>query len=237
MQLKIEDITPALMIINEEYWIHYVLRDLLKMFNRVVVLDTGSKDFTKEVIAATVKQVGGNLALMSVDYKGDASRIGNGRNIMRQSVDTHWMLLVDGDEIWQEPQLRRMLEFEVPNDTEVVMVGAKQVEDVDGRLMLRTKDLANRDGLFAPGVVWAKTGYPFEGHDLHGKLAAGTVKYLPAPEVFEYHVRHTIRSPLDARTLARNGKKGYFPYKGPFEPMPKDWPGERFQGCTNPYLK
>jgi hypothetical protein len=240
MKLTRENITPALMIANEEYWIHYVLRDLLKMFGKAVVLDTGSIDSTKSIVTNTVRAVGGTVTLLAANYGTNPVLIGEGRNVLRRAVGTHWMLLVDGDEIWRTEQLQRMLEFEVPDDTKVVMFGGKQVQEVDGQLLLRTNDVASVDRLFAPGVQWTKKDYPFEGYGLHDKmLPGGVVKYLPANEVFEYHMRHTKRSSVDSMTYFRDRKRGYFQYGDKegetFEPLPKGWLGELCVNCPDPY--
>jgi glycosyltransferase involved in cell wall biosynthesis len=237
MRLTADIITPTILVCNEEYSIFYCLRDLMKVFPQIIVFDTGSEDDTVSIIKETAKDCPQcKMLLIEERYSGDAKRIGQARNIMRDLCRTHFAFTVDSDEIWRIPQLQRMLEYEVPDDTEVVMIGARQVQDVNGKLMLRSNDLANRDGLVSPAVRWGKIEYPFEGHDLTARLARGVVFYISALEVYEYHMRHTVRSSKDAETYARMGKLGYFPYDGPFEEMPEGWLGEIDTRFPNPYI-
>ena len=122
MRLSVYNVTPALMVKNEDYWIHYVLRDLFKVFPQVMLLDTGSTDRTKEIALATVNGTGSTLLLIEENYGSDANKIGNGRNIMRQNCATHWMFLIDGDEIWREDKLQNVLSYDVDEAVDVIMV-------------------------------------------------------------------------------------------------------------------
>ncbi|MHA2065511.1 MAG: glycosyltransferase, partial [Candidatus Thorarchaeota archaeon] len=131
------DITPALHVKNEEYWIHYVLRGLLKVFDRVVMIDTGSNDRTVEIAKATAEQVGGDLVLTVDDMGDDNFRIGHAPNVLIESIDTEWMLLVDGDEIWGQSQLEALLDIEPQGGWLVGMCNGRNLMDADGTLMER----------------------------------------------------------------------------------------------------
>lgn len=233
------NITPALMVKNEEFWIHYVLRDLLKMFPYVVMLDTGSTDNTKAIAEDTARSVdSGRLVLFEDDYGDDADRIGNGRNVLRSAVKTYWMMLVDGDEIWTKDKLKKLIAHSIPAGTKVVMTGSHNLEDVGGRLLKRTHDIANKDVLFAPGVVWKRKDYPFESYGLSDEdgFPRKFVHYVDAQEVFCWHVRHTIRSSQNSGAFFRDEKFGYFPYDGEYEDLPDGWLGE-ITSIENPYIE
>lgn len=242
MKLSVDTVTPCIQCANESFWVHYVLRDLLKVFPKVLVLDTGSEDNTVEIIKATAADYPNcQLTLMEEQYNKDSVRIGNGRNVMREACSTHFMFIVDGDEIWREDKLHNLLNQEVQDGIDVVMVAGWNVEDVGGKLMLRTHDLANRDGLFSPNIHWHRTDYPFESYGLHDVyLPAGKVQYFPARECFAWHMRHTLRSPKNWETYFRKDKLNYYPYGGTptqtFEDMPEGWLGEIDCRFTNPYL-
>lgn len=238
MKLSVDTVTPALMICNESFWIHYVVRDLFKVFPRVYILDTGSEDGTPEIIKATAADYPNcQLTLIEEQYHKDPVRIGNGRNVMRAACPTHWMFLVDGDEIYREDKLHNILNQEVNDGVEVVMLGIWQVEDVGGVLKVRTNDLANRDGLFAPGIHWNAQHYPFEGYGLvENYIEKGKGQYFPARECYAWHMRHTLRSPKNWETYFRKDKINFYPYSGPFEDMPEGWLGEIDCRYANPYL-
>jgi len=230
--MRTEEITPAIMCCNEEYWIYYCLRDLVKIFGTAVVLDTGSVDNTVPIIKEYFPQV----HLLEHAYHGNPTMVGNGRNVLREIVETPWMFLVDADEIWIENKLRRILEFEINPGVEVVMVAGWNVEDCEGKLQLRTNDLANRDGLFSRDIKWTALHYPFEGYGLEEYIEKGKGQYLPANEIYAWHMRHTLRSSKNWETFFRKDKINFYPYSGPFEDLPDNWIGEVNPKIINPYL-
>lgn len=232
--MNIDDVTPAIFLKNEVYWVYYVVRDLLNVFGRLVVLDTGSIDGTKDLIQRTAQEIGSQLMLTQVEYGHNAYSIGNAPNLLREMVATEWMFLCGGDEIWLRPQLMALLESDIPEGCTVGMVRGRNVEAVEGQLVER--DSFSADRLFNPNTVWVRCKYPFEDHGLNGKLHAGQVHYLNGNDVYFWHVRHLRRSPMDGDTYHRFKKRGYFPYTGPKEPIPPDWLGEVRDDIYNPYL-
>lgn len=246
MQLSVDTVTPCLMIKNEEYWIHYVVRDLFKVFPTVLILDTGSTDRTMDIIKRTARDYSptpgfGGLILIEDNYNNDPVRIGNGRNVMREACPTYWMFLIDGDEIWREEKLRNIFMYHTKEETEVIMVAGWNVEDVNGKLQLRTNDLANRDGLMSPNIHWQAKDYPFEGYGLvENYISKGKGMYLPAHECYAWHMRHTLRSSANWDAYFRKSKLGFYPYgheEGQtFEDLPEGWLGEIDCQYPNPYL-
>lgn len=231
--MNVTEITPCLMIKNEDYWIYYVLRDLSKVFgSRIIVLDTGSADHTTSI----VKQYYPRIRLIRDDYGTDAEKIGNGRNVLRELCPTKWMFLVDGDEIWREDKLHKLLQQEVPIETKVVMAGNWNIEDVEGQLKLRTHDRAGKDILFTSDVKWNKTDYPFEGYGLGNDFPMEWVHYFPADQVFAWHVRTCIRSTQNAGAYFREEKHDFFPYDKEYQDLPEDWLGEINLNIRNHYL-
>lgn len=241
MKLSPDNVTPCIQCKNEEYFIHYVVRDLFKIFPHVLILDTGSEDATKRIILDTLNGTDCRLQLIEENYGDDKHKIGRGRNTLRQTCPTHWMWIIDADEIWSEQNIRNVLNTEVNDNIDVVMVAGWNVQDVNGQLMLRTHDLANRDGLLSPNVHWHKTDYPFESYGLHDTyLPQGKVQYFDARKCFGWHMRHTLRSSRNWETYFRQEKIGYYPYGQKdgqtFEPMPEGWLGEIDPRFPNPYL-
>lgn len=229
-------ITPALMVKNEAYWIHYVLRDLLKVFPKVIMLDTGSTDSTKVIAKGTERLVRrGVLELIEEDYGSDGFKIGNGRNILREKCLTYWMFLVDGDEIWQQERLHALLAQDLSDEARVVMLVVRNVEDVDGVLKLRVSDDAHMDRLFSPDIKWHRTDYPFESYGLSNTFPQDNVGYVSGSLAYAYHMRHTLRSPHNFNAFFRKEKLGYYPYEGEYKALPEKWLGA-ISAYPNPYL-
>jgi hypothetical protein len=218
---------------NEVYWVHYVLRDLLAAFDRVVLLDTGSTDGTQEVARATEKLVyRGRLDLIQVDFGDDPFQIGNSPNILRDEVKTWWMLLLAGDEILPAAQIKKLAEQELSaHKYKVGMITGHNVAPLNGGLAVR--DAFCADKFFDPTIQWVATEYPFEGYNQHLIAAEGQIHYLDATY---WHVRNCIRSPYDEQTYFRHTKADYFPFEGEYTPLPKDWIGEVTE-FLNPYLE
>jgi cellulose synthase/poly-beta-1,6-N-acetylglucosamine synthase-like glycosyltransferase len=129
--LRLEDITPGLHVKNEEYWIHYVLRDVLKVFGKAFMIDTGSTDKTVRIAKETANVIGAELFLFEFNFENNPAKIGNCPNLLRDLIPTEWMFLVDGDEIWRENILRKFTEI-TPRDHPIVMVGGRNIDVIEG---------------------------------------------------------------------------------------------------------
>lgn len=229
------NVTPALHVKNEEYWIYYVLRDLFKVFGHVVMIDTGSTDCTVEIAQATAAQFSSRLDLEIVNMGNDAFAIGNCPNMLRERVPVnHWMLLVDGDEIWGETQLRALLEIEPIAGTLVGMCNGRNVTTENGQM--REREGFSADRLFASPVRWLRrTDYPFQSHGLEDKVHRGLVFHTNFERSYFWHVRHLDRSSRDAETFYRSRKFKFFGTGVVRRELPADWIGE-IGPWPNPYL-
>lgn len=226
------DVTPCIFCRNEEYWIYYVLRGLLKEFPTVIMLDTGSTDNTKKIAKQTAKLMNGSLRLLEEQFGNDPRLIGNSTNILRKECSTEWMLLVGGDEIWLSGQLKQLKSLipSIPDNIEVCMLLGRNIRYVDGKL--NECDGFNADRLFRPSVQWYHTKYPYEDHGLANRIARGSVSYL---EPWFWHVRALDRSSKDRSTYYRAQKQGFFKYNW-LKPVPDDWLSGTVH-YPNPYIR
>ena len=195
-------ITPGMHVRNEEYWIAYVLRDLFKVFGTVAMIDTGSTDNTIEIAKKTADKYHGNLELIQEDMSDNAIAIGQCPSRLREMIDTKWMLLVDGDEIWQETQLRALqIQADIlPVNYQVVMFNGRNLTDVTDKLLERDGFVADRllerdgfvaDRLFSPEVRWeVRQDYPFQSHGLEIRDREGNVFRADHTGMWFWHVRH-----------------------------------------------
>ena len=228
-------ITPALHVRNEQYWIHYVLRDLFSIFGRAVMIDTGSTDDTVGIAKHLARAMNADLTLIEENMGSDALRIGNCPNRLREMINTPWMLLVDGDEIWRERELDSLCAQVaiLPAGTEVIMFNGRNLLAQNGQLMERDGFWADR--LFGQEVRWhLRRDYPFQSHGLEERDARNAV-FRASPGVFFWHVRHLSRSPKDEDAFFRTTKKHYFAVQEVME-LDSDWLGVISPGGGNPYL-
>lgn len=217
-----------------------MLRDLFKVFGHVCMIDTGSTDNTVEIAKQTAVDLNGELHLVVEDMGDDAIRIGNCPNRLRELVQTPWMFLVDGDEIWRESQLMGLVEglpYAPADPRNVYMTSGLALEFHDGRIMQRLGDGMCADRIFGPGTYWnMRRDYPFQSHGLDQKFRNGLVRYSNFERSYYWHVRHLQRSSKDAETFYRETKRGYYPWSGPWVEVTPDWIGEINEGYPNPYL-
>ena len=231
--MNLKDITPAIFLKNEEYWVHYVLRDLLAVFDRVIMLDTGSEDATKDIACKTAEHINGKFTLIEQHFGDDPHKIGDCPNILRNEVNTFWMMLLAGDEILRTEQLLKLQDIEL--DTKKYLVGmilGYNVREDNG--VIKSGDTFAADKFFAPDIKWTSTEYPFEGYGQHQLAEQGLVNYMPR-EFYYWHVRHLKRSRLDDSTYFRIIKKDYYPYNGPYTDLPTNWIGD-IASYPNPYF-
>lgn len=231
------DITPALHVRNEEFFIHYVLRDLFKVFGTAIMIDTGSNDATCDIAVNTASQYKAEFTLSQEQMGDDATAIGNCPTRLREMVKTKWMLLVDGDEIWREAQLMALIQQVaiLPANYEVMMFNGRNLADVNGQIKERDGFVADR--LFGPDVRWdVRQDYPFQSHGLEERDHAGKVFRADFGTIWFWHVRHLKRSIHDSEAYFRDRKRAYYPAVEIFDLKEKDWIGE-VADYPNPYLR
>jgi len=228
-------ITPALHVKNEEYWIGYVLRGLFRVFGYVIMLDTGSTDRTVEIARDCARIERGDLKLIVEDMQNDPLRIGLCSTRLREMVQSDWMLLVDGDEIWTDDALLALRDYPDPEGKRVCVINARNVREYGGSIM--RADGWSADRLFGKGVRWnVRHDYPFQSYGLSSHLKDNLVHYIEDPAIWFWHVRHLTRSSQDNEACFRAEKIGYFPYNGSYEELPQNWMGEVNPTWPNPYL-
>lgn len=94
---------------NEERFIWYSLHSVLPYVDQIMVWDTSSTDGTNDIVKSIestkikFKQVG----------PVDANTFTDVRNQMLKETppDTHWLMILDGDEIWPENSIKKATDF------------------------------------------------------------------------------------------------------------------------------
>lgn len=98
-------ITVHTIIQNEDRWIWYALMSVIDVATKILIFDTGSTDKTKEIIT-TIKS-----PKIVFEQKPSVTRQSLVR-LRQEQIDrtkTPWLLLLDGDEIWPQKNLAKLL--------------------------------------------------------------------------------------------------------------------------------
>jgi glycosyltransferase involved in cell wall biosynthesis len=100
-------ITAQMIVKNEERWVGYAIRSVLPFVDNFLVFDTGSTDGTVGIIR------GIKSPKIEFEEKGEVDRQGlvSLRREQLRRTETEWFLLVDGDEIWPERSMKKMVEM------------------------------------------------------------------------------------------------------------------------------
>lgn len=90
---------------NEDRWIWYALQSVLPFAEKILVFDTGSTDMTVPIIKSL------NSPKITFEEKGPVDRHGlvKLRREQIKRTETEWFLILDGDEIWPEKELKKLL--------------------------------------------------------------------------------------------------------------------------------
>ncbi len=99
-------LTVHMVVKNEDLWIWYAVNSVLPYAEQIFIYDTGSSDKTVEIIKS--------LKSPKIFFEEKGLVDGNGLvELRREQLDrtkTEWFLILDGDEIWSNKELEKLLE-------------------------------------------------------------------------------------------------------------------------------
>jgi glycosyltransferase involved in cell wall biosynthesis len=204
---------------NEERFIWYTLKSALPFVDKIMIWDTGSTDRTVEIIKS-IKNPKIELKLLGpVDAAGHTKV----REQMLAATDKHkyrWLLILDGDEIWPEEQLRETLKHLLTTKANAVAVATRNfVGDIYHRLpeSAGRYKIKNKTGHFNLRFIDLKTPN-LKISNPHGAqtytsngiaLQNQSDEKLDLLDTYYYHATHLPRSSQDKQTLKRAFKKKY----------------------------
>lgn len=101
-------ITVHTLVKNEERFLWYSVAVWAPYADKVLVWDTGSTDRTPEVIEALKKQFGSKIEVKSLPGIAP-NEFPEVRQKMLEATSTDWFILVDGDEVWWESAINKVI--------------------------------------------------------------------------------------------------------------------------------
>lgn len=105
-----QTITVHTLVKNEARYIWFAVMSVIEHVDKVLLWDTGSTDETLEIIESMTKISQGRkkIQLEKVD-EVTATTFTQTRQKMLDATDTDWILMVDGDEVWWEDSIVRVV--------------------------------------------------------------------------------------------------------------------------------
>lgn len=202
---------------NEANWLWYSVSSIVDYVERILLWDTGSTDESLEIEKELVKKYPGKIILNYREQKTpeDFTKV---RQEMLDATKSDWFVVLDGDEIWFEDSIKKVLNAindEGEKIESIVVPTINLVGDIFhfqensagrykfgsrvGNYNLRAVN-RNIQGLHSQGVhgVWGWA-------DENGKMIQdrNTYKFVDAPYL---HATSLMRSVSDAAVIKRTKK-------------------------------
>lgn len=93
---------------NEENFIWFSIMSVIDFVDQILIYDTGSTDKTVEIISEVRKVKGNKITLKQLGHvSGD--EFPKLRQKMLEESKSDWILVLDGDEIWWEDSIKRII--------------------------------------------------------------------------------------------------------------------------------
>lgn len=93
---------------NEECWVWYAIKSVLPYVQKIMVWDTGSNDDTVRIINSIKSS---KLKFKQVPLTPNETALSRTRQKMLEVTRTDWLMILDGDEIWPEKSIRKIVDF------------------------------------------------------------------------------------------------------------------------------
>lgn len=93
---------------NEERYLWFSVASVVNFVDKVLIWDTGSTDKTVEIITQLQKKYPGKIEFKETGGAGRV-RLAQLRQEMLDASDCDWILVLDGDEVWWEDSIRKLI--------------------------------------------------------------------------------------------------------------------------------
>lgn len=207
---------------NEERFIWFSVMSVVEHVDKVLIWDTGSTDNTVKIIKEIERKYPNKIIFNEVGDI-DIDRFTEVRQEMLNETDSDWFLVVDGDEIWWEESIKKVVDLikKSGNKIESIVVPTYNLvgdiyhyqEKAAGRYKLAGKfghynlRAINRN---IPGLKSAKPhgtwGWTDENNRMIQDRSVKKVKFVDAPYVHATFLQRSVNIELDKNVPKRARK-------------------------------
>jgi hypothetical protein len=216
--MKVKGLTPTILVMNDAYYLPYVLEQLRGRFHRYVIYDAGSEDGTENIIDWFTETEDAEFFVRKLPFALPAIQ-GCYRNSMLVEAQTEWTFMVDGDELYTQGDLDNLADRITPNSShkehdrimgcyvEEFLYGVTRRFEVGGDLISRYSDIRGHHRLY-------RRNAHFEGSHPGEKPAFKQKESneLHLEDVTCYHFHNALRSPLEGSVPKRLDRKAQGTY-------------------------
>ncbi len=95
---------------NEERYLWFAVRSVIDYIDKILIWDTGSSDNTLKIISY-LKKLYPNKVLFKEVGEVDIYEFTNVRQRMLDETKSDWFMILDGDEVWWDEEIKKGVEF------------------------------------------------------------------------------------------------------------------------------
>lgn len=210
---------------NEERYLWYAVMSVVDFVDKILLWDTGSSDKTLDIIAEIKKAKGEKIDFREVG-EVDPAEFTMVRQQMLEQTKSDWFLIVDGDEVWWEASIKKLVEtilkegdkletivnpyYNLVGDIYHYQEESAGRYQIDGRCGHVTIRAINRK---IPGLHLKKPHGQQGFYDNRGNLIQerpiSKRKFLDIPYLHFTNMRRSFSAQEDSRVPKRNAKYKY----------------------------
>jgi hypothetical protein len=209
---KIEGLTPTILVMNDAYYLPYVLDQLRGRFNRYVIYDAGSEDGTENIIDWFTETEDAEVFVRKLPFAVPPVQ-GCYRNSMLVEAETEWTFMVDGDELYKPEHLDSLRQqFGLLDSLDAPLYGVVDRQEISGNLVQKYDTIRTHHRLYRRSAYFTGN-HPGEAprwkqrESNEFKFCVG----LDDP-ITCYHFHNAVRSPLEGSVPKRMDRKGQGTY-------------------------
>lgn len=103
-------LTAHTIVKNEEQWVWYAIMSVIQFVDKLIIFDTGSTDNTPKILKYLKNTYPDKITLKLLDNFPEKD-IGILRQQQIEMTETEWIMILDGDEIWDKKNISSILKL------------------------------------------------------------------------------------------------------------------------------
>ncbi len=209
--MKIEGLTPTILVMNDAYYLPYVLEQLRGRFNRYVIYDAGSEDGTENIIDWFTETEDAEFFVRKLPFATPPVQ-GCYRNSMLVEAQSEWTFMVDGDELYTPEGLDEVGDFfsDMGNGLHIAdtkLYGVTRRLEVGSDLVSRYSEIRGHHRMYRRSAHFTGS-HPGEAPAFKQKPD----NEFQLEDVTCYHFHNALRSPLEGSVPKRLDRKAQGTY-------------------------
>lgn len=213
-----EGLVPTILVMNDMWYLPYVLESLRGRFKRYVIYDAGSEDETLNIIDWFTETENAEFFVRKLPFCIPKVQ-GCYRNSMMVEAESEWTFMVDGDEIYSREALDLLAgNFGLINSLDKPLYGVVSRREMSTNLLHKYSEDKTHHRLYRRNAYFVGN-HPGEAPRYKQKPSnefAGCML-----EVLCHHFHNALRSPLEGSVPKRLDRKDQGTYH-PGELVPFD---------------